>query len=67
MLKSSFKCGNEAHLNKNVCPDTGRRCLKCGRLNHFARMCNKASNEGKDKQANSVAFEEETCLRKRSH
>ena len=60
MLKSSFKCGNEAHVNKNACPDTGRRCLKCGRLNHFARMCNKASNEGKDKQANSVEFEQET-------
>ena len=29
-------------------------------LNHFACMCNKASNEGKDKQANSVELEQET-------
>ena len=47
------KCGNEAHLNRNASPATGRRCLKCGRLNHFARMCNK------DKQANSVGLEQE--------
>ena len=53
------KCGNEAHGGRNVCPATGRRCLKCGRLNHFARMCNKASNEGRDKQANSVELEQE--------
>ncbi|KAK2566494.1 hypothetical protein P5673_009104 [Acropora cervicornis] len=53
------KCGNEAHGGRNVCPATGRRCLKCGRLNHFARMCNKASNEGRDKQANSVEREQE--------
>ena len=46
------KCGNEAHLNKNACPATGRRCLKCGHLNHFARMC-------KDKQANLVGLEQE--------
>ena len=53
------KCGNEAHVNRNACPPTGRRCLKCGRLNHFARMCNKASNEGMVKQANSVEVEQE--------
>ena len=47
------KCGNEAHLNRNACPATGRRCLKYGRLNHFARMCNK------DKQANSIGLEED--------
>ena len=47
------KCGNEAHLNRNACPATGRRCLKCGRLNNFARMCNK------DKHANSVGLEQE--------
>ena len=26
---SCTKCGNEAHLNKNTCPATGWRCLKC--------------------------------------
>ena len=28
------KCGKEAHANKDTCPATGRRCLKCGRPNH---------------------------------
>ena len=54
------KCGNEVHVNRNACTATGRRCLKCGRLNHFARMCNKAGNESKDKQANIVELEQET-------
>ena len=35
---SCTKCGNEANVNKNTCPATGRRCLKCGRLNHFAHI-----------------------------
>ena len=53
------KCGNEAHVDKNACPVTGRICLKCGHLNHFARMFNKASNGGKNKEANSVELEQE--------
>ena len=43
------KCGNETHVNRNACSVTGRRCLECGNLNHFAGMRNKASNERKDK------------------
>lgn len=46
---SCTKCRNKAHVNKNSCPATGRRCLKCGRLNHFAHMCNSAANDVKGK------------------
>jgi len=51
------KCGNEAHANKDTCPATGRRCLKCGRPNYFARMCKGAANDRKDKRANAVECE----------
>ena len=57
---SCAKCGNEAHVNKNTCPATGRRCLKCGRPNHFARVCKVAANERKDKRANVVECEQQT-------
>ena len=50
---SCTKCGNEAHANKNTCPATGRRCLKCGRPNHFAHMCKGVATDKKDKQANA--------------
>ena len=54
------KCGNEAHINRNACSATGRRSLKCGCLKHFAGMCNKASNEGKEQQAKSVELAQDT-------
>ena len=57
---SCTKCGNEAHLNKNTCPATGRRCLKCGRMNHFACVCKGAANDRKDKRANAVESEQQT-------
>ena len=53
------KCSNEAYVNRNASPATGRRWT-CGRLNHFSRMCNKAINEGEYKQANSVELEKES-------
>ena len=33
------KCGNKAHSQIKTCPANGKRCLKCGGMNHFARMC----------------------------
>ena len=51
---------NEAHASKNSCPATGRRCLKCGRPNHFARMCKGAANDRKDKRSNAVECEQQT-------
>ena len=43
-----------------TCPATGRRCLECGRPNHFARMCKGAANDRKDKWANTVECEQQT-------
>ena len=57
---SCTKCGNEAHVNKNTCPATGRRFLRCGRLNYFARVCKGAANDRKDKRANAVECEHQT-------
>ena len=57
---SCTKCWNEAHVNKNTCRATGRRCLKCGRLNHFACVCKGAANDRKDKRANAVECEQQT-------
>ena len=57
---SCTKCGNEAHVNKNTCPATGRRCLKCGRLNHFACVFKGAANDRKDKRVKAVECEQQT-------
>ena len=57
---SCTKCGNEVHANKDTCPATGRRCLKCGRLSPFARMCKGVVNDRKDKRANAVECEQQT-------
>jgi hypothetical protein len=32
------RCGN-AHTRQQSCPATGIECHKCGRKNHFAKMC----------------------------
>ena len=42
------KCGSEAHVHKNTRPATGRRCLKSGRLNHFARVYRSAANDNQE-------------------
>ena len=57
---SCTKGGNEVHANKDTCPATGRRCLKCGRLNHFASMCRSVVNDRRDKHANAVECEQQT-------
>ena len=57
---SCTKRWNEAHVNKNTCPATGRRCLRCGRLNYFARVCKGAANDRKDKLANAMECEQQT-------
>ena len=57
---SCAKCGNEVHANKDKCPATGRRYLKCGRLNLFAHMCTCVVNDRKDKRANAVKCEQQT-------
>ena len=43
------KCGN-LHTRQQVCPAIGAECHKCGRKNHFARVCRSNSKKiGKPK------------------
>lgn len=32
-------CGYDSHKNNEVCPAKGQSCRKCGKLNHFMRVC----------------------------
>lgn len=38
--KRTFKCRNCGNVHGlNECPAYGKRCLKCGKMNHFQKMC----------------------------
>ena len=67
---SCTKCGNDSHVNKNTCPATGRRGLKYGCLNHFARVCKGAANDRKDKRATQLSMSSKpmhtACLKRRT-
>lgn len=39
---SCEQCGHETH-ERDVCPAVGKKCLKCGKDGHFARMCKEVS------------------------
>jgi len=32
-------CGSNAHVYGDDCPAKGRKCAKCGKWNHFAKVC----------------------------
>ena len=34
-----MKCGGSKHRHENKCPAFGKNCLACGKVNHFARVC----------------------------
>ena len=35
-----FNCGGDGHLPKSPqCPAVGKKCRKCGKLDHFAKVC----------------------------
>ena len=36
--RRKYQCGG-GHNGRQTCPAMGAECLKCGRLNHFARAC----------------------------
>ena len=36
---SCFQCGNDACEKGLKCPANGRKCTKCGKENHFAKVC----------------------------
>lgn len=38
-LKQCKYCGGKHKWDKNKCPAFGRKCNKCGKQNHFAKVC----------------------------
>ena len=36
--KTCERCGNK-HSKSSDCPAQGQKCFKCGRINHFAKLC----------------------------
>lgn len=57
-------CGWTHELDRQKCPASGKICLKCGKSNHFARMCrvrNQSNNEAS--YVNSFAIEENIAER----
>ena len=43
-------CGRKHQRGKQHCPAFGRKCNKCGRLNHFANVCTSKAVSGETKQ-----------------
>ena len=37
--KDCTRCGNKGCNNKKKCPANGSKCGKCGKLNHYAKVC----------------------------
>ena len=45
-ISQCIYCGGRHAADKNQCPAWGKKCLKCGRLNHFRKVCrSKTSNK----------------------
>ena len=38
-MSKCCNCGNDKHTSKNDCPAKGQTCHKCGKLDHFAKVC----------------------------
>ncbi|XP_072040571.1 uncharacterized protein [Amphiura filiformis] len=52
------RCGRPQHKEGNKCPAMGKRCNKCGGMNHFYDQCRTKKSTGRVKQFEEV--EEET-------
>ena len=52
-----YKCANEANPRGIQCPAVGRRCLKCGGPNHYARVCTSVGNRRNNKQTNQLELD----------
>ncbi|XP_024908972.1 uncharacterized protein LOC112486473 [Cynoglossus semilaevis] len=54
--RSGGNCGSSSHTARaSVCPATGQRCQRCGKLNHFSRVCPSAplSTSSSQRSSNS--------------
>lgn len=43
-------CGGKPHSDKSRCPAVGKKCMKCDKMNHFARVCRGGEAPTKAKQ-----------------
>ena len=41
-------CGFNHELSRDKCPATGKSCHKCGKSNHFSRMCKEKSSRSRE-------------------
>lgn len=56
------KCGNEAHPRITPCLANARRCLKCGEINNYSRVCSNRAAHTNEKRANQLELDEDTEL-----
>ena len=54
------RCGS-THRPRQ-CPAYGKQCMKCGGVNHFARVCRSSSQDTNLVQSEGVTKEEEECV-----
>ena len=52
-------CGFNHELSRDKCPATGKSCPKCGKNNHFSRMCKEKSSRSREVKYELDDFEEE--------
>lgn len=51
-------CGGKHQKDKNKCPAYGKRCLDCGRLNHFRKVCRAKPTKKKFRNRNVRQMED---------
>ena len=44
-------CGGKPHAEKANCPAMDKKCAKCGKMNHFARVCRSSAAQTSEKQS----------------
>lgn len=47
-------CGREHEKKKEKCPAQSKKCSSCGKLNHFAKCCNRKQEKSESKEAYHV-------------
>jgi len=58
LTKNCKYCGGEHKMKKSLCPAFGKKCDKCGLMNHFSRKC-KTKNVRSVNDANDNSNDEE--------
>ena len=55
-------CGEFHEFMKELCPVYGKRCSKCGRENHYAKMCHKKVSSQKNVNTVDQSCEEDVYI-----